>query len=61
MRNYNSDYFNLCVQKTNKALNRANKEEAIAHILSLIALSLASIADVMEEQAGINHEDDEVD
>ena len=59
MSNYNADYYRACVNRGNRSLDLGNEEEAILHVLSSIACSLASIADAIDEKEGIYHPDEE--
>ena len=56
MSNYNTDYFNNCVENANYA---TTNEAAMRCMLATIAKSLSAIADVMETKAKIDYEDDD--
>ena len=56
MSNYNTDYFNHACDKANDSLR---VEHRILLMLSSIAKSLSAIADIMEEQNGVEYEEDD--
>lgn len=58
MSNYNTEYFNECIEKANKASSNEHYQIAMLHILTSIAKSLSAIADVMDTEAKIEYEDD---